>query len=373
MSSSSSHLKVLHLLMAAALLPLLMFTTQTAQAQGRTGDVYVLTNQAAGNSVKVFHRDASGRLTFVNTVASGGNGAGTGPDPLESQYPVVLSQDNRLLFAVNAGSDSISVFAVYGDRLSLLQTIGSGGTLPTSLTVLDGLLYVLNAGTPNISGFIIDPATNHLVPLPGSTQGLPGGAAAAPAQVSFRPQGGVLVVPEKGTHMIDTFTLDDQGVAQPGTSFPAYSTGITPFGFDFAHRNVAIISDAAASSGLSSYRVEEDGSLEVISPFVEDGQTAACWVVVTKDGKFAYTSNSASNTISSYSVSPDGSLALLEVVAGSGPVPVDMALSNNSKFLYARNAGDGTITGFRVKADGSLMPVNTVGGLPSGAAGIIAR
>src|SRR5262249_20716555 len=155
------HLKLFRLLSVAAVVALLTFLPQMGLAEGRTGDVYVMTNQPTGNSVMVFHRDAAGMLTFAGSFASGGNGAGTGADPLGSQGALALSENNRLLFAVNAGSNSISIFAVSGDRLSLLDTVSSGGIRPVSLTVQRNLVYVLNAGgTPNISGFTIEPATN---------------------------------------------------------------------------------------------------------------------------------------------------------------------------------------------------------------------
>jgi 6-phosphogluconolactonase (cycloisomerase 2 family) len=336
----------------------------------------VLTNQSSGNAVMLFHRDAAGTIRFAGSFPSGGKGAGTGADPLGSQGPVALSCDHRLLFAVNAGSNSISVFAVSGDSLLLLQTVSSGGTRPASLTVRDGLLYVVNAGgTPNISGFRVQPATNHLMPLAGSTQNLPGGAAAAPAQVSFNRDATVLVVTEKGTNLVDTFVLSDDGVAQAGVSFP--SSGATPFGFAFAHGDIAIVSEAAGgpsgTSAVSSYEVDQDGSLEVVTPSLGDTQKAACWIVVPENGRFAYTANTASGTISSYTVSDDGHLTLLDATAASGKVPVDMALTNNSRFLYVRDAGSGTIRGFLIRSDGSLMAVTSAGGLPSGATGLAAR
>ena len=219
---SSGRLKEPWILSMALAFPLLPLMPPVALAQGRTGDVYVLTNQSSGNSVTVFHRDAQGRLTPVGSFATGGNGAGTGPDPLGSQNPLVLSGDNRLLFAVNAGSNSITNFAVSGDRLIWLSTVASGGTMPVSVTVRGSLVYVLNAGgTPNISGFTIDPRTSKLVPLPGATQDLPGGKGAAPAEVSFDSHGSVLIVTEKGTNSIDTFTVNSEGIAQPGVSNPS--------------------------------------------------------------------------------------------------------------------------------------------------------
>jgi len=376
MSSCRSHLRVVRLLSAATVAALLMLLPQTGLAGDRTGDVYVLTNQPTGNAVMVFHRDAVGMLTFAGSFASGGTGAGTGADPLGSQGAVVLGEDNRLLFAVNAGSNSISVFAVSGDHLTLLDTVSSGGIEPVSVTVRHDLVYVVNAGgTPNISGFRIEPGPKILAPLSGSTQNLPGGAAAAPAEVAFNSDGSVLLVTEKGTNVIDTFTVDDDGVAQPGVSFP--SNGATPFGFALGHNNVAVVSDAAGgpsgTSALSSYEVGEDGNLEVITPALGDSQKAACWVVVTRNGRFAYTSNTASNTISGYTISEEGDLALMNVTAASGNIPLDMALSRNGRFLYARNAGNSAVTGFRVEANGSLTPVTSAAGLPAGAAGIAAR
>ncbi len=363
---------------AAVVLMLLMILPQSGLAYGRTGNVYVPTNQSTGNSIMIFHRDAVGRLTFVSSVASGGVGFGTGADPLASQGSVVLSGDNRLLFAVNAGSNSISVFAAFDDQLILLDTISSGGVLPVSLTVRNNLLYVLNAGgVPNISGFIIEPRRNRLIALADSTQNLPGGVAVGPGQISFSPDGDVLIVTEKATNRIDTFAVDDDGMAQPGIAFPA--SGDTPFGFAFAHDNVTVVSNAGNGPGtasLSSYALDEDGNLAVITPALGDTQTAACWVVIPRNGRYAYTSNAGSGTISSYAIEEDGDLALLNVAAastGSGSAPTDMALSNNSRFLYVRNGGDGTVKGFRIGADGSLTPITTVSGLPAGTQGIAAR
>ena len=357
-------------LVAAAVFVLLIFFSQAAMAEGRSGDVYVLTNQSSGNSVMVFHRNADGKLTFVSSFATGGNGAGTGADPLGSQGSLTLSDDRRLLFAVNAGSNSISAFAVSGDRLILLNTVPSGGAEPVSVTVRENLVYAVNAGgTPNISGFSIDPATNHLVPLAGSTQNLPGGASAGPAQVAFSPNGEVLVVTEKGTNLIDTFVVNENGVAQPGVSVP--SSGGTPFGFVFGHDDIAIVSDAA-NSALTSYKVLDSGAISLVTPALSNGGKAACWAAVPRNGKFAFSANSGSKTISSYAVSGDGRLALLNAVAATINVPLDMAFTINSRFLYVRNA-DGTVTGFRLGADGSLTQVAIVGGLPSGAQGIAAR
>src|SRR5437773_12480857 len=126
--------------------------------------VYTLTNQVAGNAVAVFNRAADGTLSAAGTIATGGTGTGGG---LGSQGAVALSDDGRRLFAVNAGSNDVSVFSVGPAGLSLASRTASGGTLPISLTVHGNVLYVLNAGGDgNLSGFTVG-TTGGPTPAPG--------------------------------------------------------------------------------------------------------------------------------------------------------------------------------------------------------------
>ena len=178
MTATSRRLVLLVVALCAALFAV------PAMANSGQDNVYTLTNSAAGNSVLVFDRDADGSLTAAGSVASGGLGSGSG---LGSQGAVVLDDHAHLLFAVNAGSDSVSSFAVTKDGLELVDTAPSGGDLPISLTYDHGLLYVLNAGTPNsISGLRVD-HDGDLSTLAGSTRPLsapqtgPGAGAVQPA------------------------------------------------------------------------------------------------------------------------------------------------------------------------------------------------
>jgi 6-phosphogluconolactonase (cycloisomerase 2 family) len=353
----------------------------------RRGAVYVMTNQPTGNAVTAFSRAPDGTLTLVGTFPTGGLGTGGGSDPLRSQGSLILSghepgarvaaRSNQLLFAVNAGSNEISVLAVERDRLRLVSTVASGGVRPTSLTLHKDLLYVLNAGSGTINGFTVG-HDGELTPLAGSTRPITGAAAADPAQVEFTPDGRLLVVTGKMTNVIDTYRVDHGGL--PSGPIPNRSHGATPFGFAFDNRGNLIVSEAFGGApnqaAMSSYTVSRDGVLTVVSGSVRDFQTAACWVVVTDDGRYAYTSNTGSSTISSYRVRPDGTLTLLESVAATtdpGSAPIDMALSSGSRYLYVLNDVTGTIDAFRVESDGSLSPVAGAGGLPPNAQGIAAR
>lgn len=362
--------------LAGVLLSLLFGNFRAALADaGQPGAVYVQTNQASGNEIAVFQRSADGTLTLSGTVSTGGLGTGAG---LGSQGSVMLSGDGRWLLTVNAGSNDISVFRVEANSLTMTDRVASGGIRPTSITLYKNLVYVLNAGdTGNISGFVLD-QNGKLSPLPGSTRPLSNngvGAAPAPAQVSFNKDGSMLVVTERASNLIDTYLVGKDGLASAPSAHP--STGATPFGFAFTQQGTLIVSEAFGgaplASAVSSYSVS-NGGLAVISASVPTGQTAACWIAVSKNGKFAYSTNAGSGSVSAYEIGVDGSLSLIDGAAGlTGNLtsPIDASVSNDGQYLYVLNGRTHNISAFAIQADGTLSPIGTFEGLPAGSAGIM--
>src|SRR5262245_36328870 len=111
---------------SAILLSLTMSAALLGQASDdQAGVAYVLTNRDTNNSIAVFHRSANGTLTAAEEVLTGGKGSGGGPDALRSQGSLRFSDSGDLLFAVNAGSNDVSVFRVTEKGLQLLQTVAS--------------------------------------------------------------------------------------------------------------------------------------------------------------------------------------------------------------------------------------------------------
>jgi len=333
------------------------------------GAVYTMTNNAASNEVVIFTRDEDGVLTKAGSVATGGTGFGSALDALGSQGSLALSQDNRWLLAVNAGSNEISVFMVSPDGLELADKVGSGGALPVSVTVFHDLVYVLNAGTsPNITGFYLS-YRGELVPLKDSTRSLgPGGFA----QVGFDPFGQTLVVTDKADNRILVFSLDNEGLPSmnPVTSM---SHGSTPFGFIFDQRGHLLVVEAG-SDAVSSYNILHNDTLQVISPSVANGQKAACWIAGSERG-YVFTANPGSGTVSSYKLQgKNGSLILLNGAAGSGNTPLDVATTADSRFLYALDPSAGGVDMFQIQPDGSLTNLGSAAGsLSIFAQGIAAR
>jgi len=325
------------------------------------GAVYTLTNQVGGNAVAVFTRGADGRLASAGSVATGGTGTGAS---LGSQGAVSLSNDGRRLFAVNAGSNDVSVFAVSRTGLALASRTASGGTLPISLTVHGNVLYVLNAGfTLGTSG--------DLTPIAGATLPL-SGSSVGPADVQFSPDGSRLVVTEKNTNLLDVYAVDANGVASGPTT--TASAGGTPFGFAFGLRNDLFVSEAAGSA--SSYVLDASGTPALVSGPVSTHQGAPCWAVVTADGRFGFTGNGA-GSVSAFAIAPDGAISLVDANGGTALIGAginDIALSHNSRYLYVLQTGGAqAIHAFRVAADGHLTPLGPIAGLPAGTRGLAAR
>ena len=350
--------------------------TQTLAKNGFNGStaLYTLSNSTSGNEVIVFAGGGHGGLYPAGSYSTGGLGTGAG---LGSQGALVLS--GGFLFAVNAGSDEVSVLRVGRHGLTLTDKVASGGTTPISLTVHGHLLYVLNAGgSGNITGFRVS-QSGKLTPISGSTQPL-SGSAVGPAQIEFNPWGRILVVTEKATNSITTYVVGFDGKAGAPNTQP--SAGDTPYGFEFDNRGHLIVSDAfgggANAGAMSSYNVNF-GGISLISGPIADSQTAPCWVVVTKNGRFAYTSNTGTANISGYRIGHRGTLRLFNdggntASTGAGSKPIDMAVSGNSQYLYCLNSGNQSISVFRIdNGHGRLFSVQTVSGLPAGGVGLAAE
>jgi 6-phosphogluconolactonase len=380
--------KLNYIALCLSILMLAPFSPKTFAARGpknfHAGAVYVLTNQTT-NTVAVFRHNARGVLTSAGEFPTGGSGDPTpqppdpATDPLASQGALIMDRGNHHLYAVNAGSNQISVLRIRKTSLDIVDVVDSGGVRPISLALHGDLLYVLNeGGTPNISGFTIED-DGTLTPLAGSTRPLIGGAAADPAQIGFNHDGSLLVVTEKAGNRINAYTINDDGLPSP--PIENASNGTTPFGFAFNNADTLVVSEAFGGapnqSAASSYEVAEDGTITVISGSVPNSQTASCWLVIPNNGKTAFVSNTGSGTISSYSITArDGSLTLLNPAAadiGMSSAPIDMDLSVNSRLLFVLLGGSQSVASFRVWKNGNLTPIDRIGGLPLGAQGIAAK
>jgi 6-phosphogluconolactonase len=340
----------------------------------RSGKIFTSTNAVTGNEVLVFDDTAAG-LQLRQRIATQGTGTGGG---LGSQGAVSLSGDGRYLFVVNAGSHSVSTFRVGARALRLMSVAPSGGLAPTSVTEMGGLVFVLNTmGAGGVMGFAN--LRGRLLPIANSARGLSASGGTAPAQVGFTDDGDTLVVAERATNLLTTYrVMDDGSLSAPQ---PNASAGMTPFGFAFDKRGTLLVSEAfggaANASALSSYRFPDAAAQTpvVISASVGTQQSAACWVAITPNGRYAYTTNTGSGTISLFSIARDGHVALAQSVAAgtAGTGPIDAYVSENGRKLFVLNGRVQAIAAYRIGGDGTLSAAGGANNLPVGSVGLAAN
>jgi len=330
--------------------------------------VYVQTNEPEGNRVLAYRRGRDGALEPQGAYATGG--AGDGVPHLTSQGSVVLSGDGLSLLVTNAGSGDVSLFAVAPHGLELVETVATGAA-PKSVAEHDGLVYVLNTGEPSLAGFRIE---GGLRAVPDSRRALPAGSD--PAQVGFTPDGSKVVVTDRGTDSIAFHPVIGDLLDEPHV---VPSAGPTPYGFAFGAGGALVVTEAfgaAKGKAAASSYVLENGSASAVSRSVGNGRSEICWAVVTKDGRYALTTNFADGVVSRYAIGADGSLTLEDAAAGiavEGHTGLrDEDLTRDGRFLYAIDADAQRIFGWVVGDGAALSPIGSWAGVPATVAGLAA-
>jgi 6-phosphogluconolactonase (cycloisomerase 2 family) len=331
--------------------------------------VFVMTNDADSNEIVAFRRNPYGTLYSPQHFKTEGRGSGGKVDPLASQGSLTLSQDRQWLFAVNAGSGTLSVFRVAGASLFLTDRIATGGAEPTSVAQQGNLVFVLNAaGSSSVVGFSFH--NGRLSELPNS-QGFLSANGANPGSIDFTADGKFLVATEKTGNKLDTFAVAPNG--QLSQVKVTASVGPGAFAANAVGNSLVLVSETGSggtTSALSSYQVLNDGSLTPVSSSVPTLGAANCWNAVTPNGHFIYVSNAGSSTIAGFSISASGSLTPVPgTIVGANPAGatnLDIAVSADGRFLYSLNSGGGAIGSFAINADGTLTNLGTIPGLPAG-------
>jgi 6-phosphogluconolactonase (cycloisomerase 2 family) len=325
--------------------------------------VFVQTDNAAGNEVVAYHRSPSGSLTEAGSYQTGGLGGqlgGSVVDHLASQGSLALDRQAGLLVAVNAGSNTISVFGVRGDKLQLRQVVSSGGTFPVSVTIHRSLAYVLNAedgGT--VQGYRITPG--GLEQLPGSNRALgldptlTPQFTSTPGQVAFSPDGRQLIVTTKANgNDIDVF-----GVTAGGglSAAPVVNSepGTVPFAITFDPAGDLVIAEAGTNS-LATFALNPSGTVTPIAT-AATGQAATCWV--TSVAGLLFADNAGSASVSAFASSPAGSLTALGSPVSTDAGTVDSAASPGGRFLYVQTGAAGIVDEFAVSPAGALTEIGS--------------
>ena len=330
---------------------------------GGSDAVFVMTDNTAANAVAAYHRGPGGKLTLAGTYSTHGLGgvlSGSVVDHTASEGALTYDRASGLLFAVNPGSNNVSVFRVSGDQLRLSQVIWSGGEFPVSVTVHGNHAYVLNAlGGGTLSGYRI--SGGRVSPIPGSTRGLGLGTTAStaftgtPGQVTFSPDGRSLLVTTKAaSNAVDVFSVNGDGAL---SASPTVNTlaGDVPFAVAYGRNGDVLVSEAGPNA-VATFTLGSSGVLTQLH-VADTGQTATCWIV--RDGQYFYASNAGSGSVSGYSVGSSGALTGLgNTTTNAGTV--DAAAAGHGRFLYVQTGGSGIVDEYAVDAGGALASIGSV-------------
>lgn len=406
-SRGRSRLSVLAVATVAALTASVIVVSGAQAAKNPVvGAVYTETNDTSDNEVIAFDRKKKGNLKLRDRVSTGGVGStqsvgcGPGCPILDSQYAVQWSPEG-FVFAVNAGSDTVTSFAdnklIKGKGgLKRKSEVASGGDMPESIAVSpsDNVVYVLNVNTANsdgttgnISGFTYN-EKGKLKPIDGSSQplaspsppeGTPGGAATARG-ISFDPKGKKLVVTElagaMGAGTIITFKVSGSGQSSPGVVNP--SARPFPFGQRFAEDGTLIVPTiehpmGAATGMVSTYNVAGNGTVSLIGS-ESSNDALPCWVAVTPENDYVYVVNTGAGapagptpSIARYSLSGDGTLGFLGLTSSPDDfAETDVDISVDGKYLYvlAPSVGNPSapashIDQYKIKGNGNLKSIGS--------------
>ena len=336
---------------------------------GSSSTVFVMTNDTVKNEVLAYQRQRDGSFALRGSFATGGRGSGGTTDPLQSQGSLTLSGNHNLLFAINAGSGTISSFHLLGGLPILVDQETTGGAFPVAVAEHNGTVYVLNAGGNGaIVAFRAD-GLGHLSQIPNSTAHLTATNSGG-SSISVSPNGRTLVVIEKAPENIDTFPINPDGTL--GTVVTNHSVTAGIFATVFTPGGQLIVSedqpDGTDVSSISSYTINANGTITAISQSIPSFGDGNCWNAITPNGKFVYADNSATSTIAGFSVGSNGALTPIGgTIVASYPAAttnLDMVVSGDGNYLYTLNSGTGSVGIYSINSDGTLGNPGDIEGLP---------
>ncbi len=340
--------------------------------------VYIESNLSSGNSILAFRNDGSGNLSFIGSTPAGGKGV---YDPTfstpprsgtnDTDQPIQISSDRRLLFAVNSGSNSVAVFHIHSDgslQAVLDSPFPSGGSQPVSVGLKRDVVVVANKDQdprqnpflvmPNYTSFHLDD-DGKLTPIPDSTVSV--AYNSSPGQALAASLGDLFFGADTLGALLHSFRIDEDGrlrenppIAAPnsvygGLPVPHFIIGLQTHptlpilyvGFTLAHKLGVYRYTVGRGRGQEGGDDREEGdqkpggTLSFVRP-AENSGAGICWIMVNRAGTRIYTVNTFDSSVSVYdSTDPwnPAEVQHLRLVNNLGGVGV-LALDRSEQFLY---------------------------------------
>jgi 6-phosphogluconolactonase len=428
--------------LSATMLLACLAISPPAFAKDVTGAVYVATNYDTENSIVGYRQYSDGTLEQIGEFDTGGKGTGLvelfglpydpksghtfsdGFDPLASAYGLWRTSDNKNVLIANAGDGTVSSLRVQKDySLKLVNVVKAGDIKPLAIASHANLVYVASMGDDvgdpgngNVKGYRIDD-NGFLSEIPNSVRTLGG----RPASAEFTSDGKFLLVVEITTGVIHSYAVNEDGLLSAKPISSITSPQPTPDRFFALPIGTKVVKGQGAnhtllvtetrfltpdhkfhpaspeskakypflplfegqSGSMTSYNVDENGVLTIISPDVIagkgywGGQQAVCWVTTSADGKYAWTTNPLTSSISTYKIDEDGEATLIDEIAFQdqhyNEYYLDMDLSADGNYINVISGNSGKTWVYKIDHDngGLSLVAGYTGGAPVHSYGLV--
>ncbi|MEW6684185.1 MAG: beta-propeller fold lactonase family protein [Nitrospirota bacterium] len=320
--------------------------------------------------------DSAGDVALLS-VDVGGNLAVPDPSTVTlgpGGASIIVTPGGAHAYAINRVDNTVQDYSVAVDgTLTAISTSPlDTGTAPSSLIVdpLAERLYVTNAGSADVSVFLIDGATGAL------TKGSTTRAQRGPQSLAFVTRGVAASAKAKyafilnqGASTISSYDVNAvSGVLSPngaqlltgGLGIPR-ATAVDPF--------ARFVYVAHASNEISAYRINAaNGSLpsvDTVTAGVDPSVTVSVdptAVTIEPSGRFAYAAGSSLAGSTGWQVvvlTIDQSTGELTEVTGAGldigTLPVSMTADPTGRFLYTVDSGSDSVSAFTIDPATGLL------------------
>ncbi len=320
------------------------------------------------NAIYGYSNDGAGHLTALpgSPYLTGGTGVGYGggsDHQWDSDNELITNTAHTLLFAINAGSNTIAVMNINADG-SLTPITGSPfnshGVDPASLTLKGSTLVVVNKNSdpiqinsqpPNYATFTVA-ADGTLTFNPGSVRNLPVGSSPA-AAYAYPGTPVQFFGVEFLNFTVSNYSIKKSGVlSQNSTNTPPAPKSSTPAVLGAAfngqlNKNYFYV-EMPVEHSVAVYQYNNLGILTYLRQVGNSG-SAVCWSIVNAGGTRLVVGETPSSTITLYSLDHPGTpsqqqrLTLKAVSGGQGANanPTKPMYDPTGAFLYVsdRNGG----------------------------------
>jgi 6-phosphogluconolactonase len=354
----------------------------TTQAADAAGSIFVYVGSYTKDPPGGGSNNPVGVSVFKFNPTDGGL---TPVQQVHSANPSFLALDpsRRFLYVINEIDDyegqktgSVEAYSIDSNTgmATLLNRQSTGGPIPAHLAVDPGGHYLIVANY--IGGnFVVLPigADGRLGPVSGEFKDSGSGPnkerqeAPHPHSVVFDRAGHFIAAADLGIDKVQTFQLNNGGLARVGAASTAPGAGPRHIAFHLSGKVVYVVAELNATVTAFAYdpAAGQIGKvLQTIStePPGYDGPHSAAEIAVHPSGKFLYASNRGYNSIIGYRIDP--ATSLLSVIGHATKdvkFPRNFAIDPSGRWLYVANQKGDTIVQFAINAEtGELQPTGHI-------------